>query len=184
MIREEQKKVGNLYITHYYFQGTDPWKNIMLLPKDEAFRVAKELADGYPDTTSFGRFADFDNYYPARKKADEYVRERFIKLGGKPILQHPYAFTLMECEYLRKWFSEGEKLVLTLDEIPDEQISFTIGDSCAQITNGMEPEVLTKEMLTKRIHDCGDSVESFFMQTLGKFAYVEVQLWYRPYNIE
>ena len=46
MIREEQKKVGNLYITHYYFQGTDPWKNIMLLPKDEAFRVAKELADG------------------------------------------------------------------------------------------------------------------------------------------
>ena len=157
----------NLYITHYYFHGTDPWKNIMLLPENEAFRVAKEMAAAHPDKTSFGRFADFDNYYPARKKADEYVRECFVDLGGKPVLQHPYAFTLMECEYLRKWFSEGEKLVLDLDEIPDDQISFTIGDSCAQITNGMEPKVLTKEMLTKRIHDCGDSVESFFKQSLG-----------------
>ena len=175
--------MGNLYITHYYFHGTDPWKNIMLLPEKEAFLVAKKLADAHPDTTSFGRFADFDNYYPARKKADEYVRECFIKLGGKPVLQHPYSFTLMECEYLRKWFSEGEKIVLNLDEIPDDQISFTIGDSCAQITNGIEPEVLTKEMLVKRIHDCGDSVETFLKQSLGKFAYVETQLWYRPHNI-
>ena len=29
-----------LYITHYYYPGTDPWKNIMLLPEDGAFRVA------------------------------------------------------------------------------------------------------------------------------------------------
>ena len=170
----------NLYITHYFYHGTDPWKNIMNLPEKEAFRIAAELAAMHPDTTSFGRFADFDNYYPARKKADEYVRECFVKLGGKPVLQHPYAFTLMECEYLRKWFSEGKKLVLDLDEIPDDQISFTIGDSCAQIINGMEPEVLTKEMLTKRIHDCGDSVEIFLKESLGKFAYVETQLWYRP----
>ena len=62
------------YITHYYYPGTDPWKNIMNLPEEEAFRLAGELADAHPDTTSFGRFADFDNYYPARKKADEFVR--------------------------------------------------------------------------------------------------------------
>jgi len=100
-----------LYITHYYYPGTDPWKNIMLLPEDEAFQVAGELAAVHPETTSFGRFADFRNYYPARKRADEYVRAKFIALGGKPILAHPYSFTLMECEYLRKWFSNGEKLV-------------------------------------------------------------------------
>ena len=51
-----------LYITHYYYPGTDPWKNIMLLPEDEAFRVAGELAATHPETTSFGRFADFGNY--------------------------------------------------------------------------------------------------------------------------
>ena len=111
------------------------------------------------------------------------MRNQFVALGGKPILAHPYSFTLMECEYLRKWFSNGEKLVLDLDSIPDDQVSFTIGDSCAQITNGTEPEVLTKEMLMKRIHDCGDSVNSFLEGSLGKFAYVEVQLWNRPASV-
>ncbi len=169
-----------LYITHYCYPGTDPWKNIMLLPEEEAFRVAGELAAAHPETTSFGRFADFKNYYPARKRADEYVRARFIALGGKPVLAHPYSFTLMECEYLRKWFSNGEKIVIDLEDIPDDQVCFTIGDSCAQIINGTEPEVLTKEMLLKRIHGCGDSVHSFLEEALGKYAYVEVQLWYEP----
>ncbi len=113
-------------------------------------------------------------------KADEYVRKAFIHLGGKPKLLHPYSFTLNECEYLRKWFSEGEKLVLNLSDIPEEQVSFTIGDSCAQITNGMKPEVLAKEMLMKKIAECGNSVEAFLETSLGKFAYIEVQLWYRP----
>ena len=169
-----------LYIVHYYYPGTDPWKNIMLLPEAEAFKTAEELAKNHPYTTSFGRFADFKNYYPARKKADAYVRKRFIEAGGKPVLFHPYSFTLMECEYLRQWFSNGEKLVFHLADIPDDQISFTIGDSCAQIANGAEPEVMTKKMLLERIHDCGDSVETFLNESLGRFAYVEVQLWYQP----
>ena len=171
-------------IIHYFYPGTDPWKNIMNLPEKEAFRIAEELTAAHPDTTSFGRFADFENYYPNRKKADAYVREAFILLGGKPELLHPYSFTLNECEYLHRWFSEGEKLVLNLSEIPEDQISVTIGDSCAQITNGMEPEVLTKEMLMKRIAACGNSVEAFLKASLGKFAYVEVQLWYRPPETE
>ena len=63
---EGQTEMEKLFLTHYYFPGTDPWKNIMLLPKEEAFRVAEELAAQHPDTASFGRFADFVNYYPAR----------------------------------------------------------------------------------------------------------------------
>ena len=33
-----------LYITHYYFKDTDPWKNIMNLPEEDAFKKAAELA--------------------------------------------------------------------------------------------------------------------------------------------
>lgn len=50
--------MDGLYIIHYYYPGTDPWKNIMDLPEKEAFRVAAELAAMHPDATSFGRFAD------------------------------------------------------------------------------------------------------------------------------
>jgi hypothetical protein len=149
----------------------------MLLPKEEAFRKAKELADLHPDTTSFGRFADFENYYPARKKADAFVRERFIGLGGKPKLEHPFSFTLMECEYLREWFNSSDKIIIDLKNIPDDQVSFTLGDSCALIVHGEEPIVLTKKMLLERIEACNGSTEAFFKESLGKCAYVEVQLW-------
>ncbi|MBQ6105395.1 MAG: hypothetical protein IJL03_05555 [Lachnospiraceae bacterium] len=166
-----------LYITHYYYPGTDPWKNIMHLSEEEAFRVAGELAASHPDTTSFYRFADFVNYYPQRKKADEYVRDAFIRLGGKPKLRNPYAFVLGDCEYLKKWFDTSDKLVLDISDIPDEQISFTIGDSCAIITQGLEPTALTKTMLFERIRVCGGSLQAFLEKELGKYAYVEVQLW-------
>lgn len=166
-----------LFITHYYFPGTDPWKNIMNLPEQEAFRVAAELASAHPDTTSFGRFEDFKNYYPNRKRADDHVREAFIQLGGKPKLEHPYSFVLMECEYLRKWFDSVDKLVYDLSDIPDDQISFTLGDSCAVLERGEKLTVLTKDMLLAGIKDCGGSVEEYLQKSLGKYAYVEVQLW-------
>lgn len=169
--------MNKLYITHYYYPGTDPWKNIMLLPEEEAFRVAEELAKAHPDTTSFGRFADFVNYYPARKRADEYVRSKFVQLGGKPKLLHPYSFTLLECEYLKEWFNSSDKILIDLDDIPDDQVSFTLGDSCALMLHGTEPVVLTKSLLFERIESYDGEVDAFLKESLGKYAYVEVQLW-------
>ena len=171
--------MDKLYITHYYYPGTDPWQNIMNLPEDEAFRVAKELAKEHPGATSFGRFADFENYYPNRKKADSYVREAFIKLGGKPKLLHPFSFVLTECEYLKNWFDTNEKIVYDLSEIPDDQVSFTLGDSCALIERATEPVVLTKAMLEEGIKAYGGSAKEYFKASLGQYAYVEVQLWDR-----
>lgn len=171
--------MDKLYITHYYYPGTDPWKNIMLLSEEEAFRKAEELANLHPNTTSFGRFADFKNYYPARKKADEFVRERFIELGGNPKLEHPFSFALMECEYLKEWFSSNDMITINLEDVPDNQVSFTLGDSCALMIHGNEPVVLTKKTLLERIAACNGSVEAFCREALGKYAYVEVQLWDR-----
>ena len=168
-----------LYITHYYYPGTDPWKNIMLLTEKEAFRKAVELANAHPDTTSFGRFADFENYYPARKKADAFVRGKFIELGGKPKLEHPYSFALMDCEYLREWFDSRDKIVINLEDVPDDQVSFTLGDSCALMIHGNEPVVLTKKLLVERIEEFNGSVDRFLKESLGKYAYVEVQVWDR-----
>ena len=169
-----------IQITHYFYPGPDPWKNIMNLPEKEAFRVAEELAAKHPDTTSFGRFADFVNYYPNRKRADEFVREAFVKLGGRPKLQHPYSFTLGECDYLQKWFDTEDKIVIDLSDISDDQVSFTLGDSCALLIHGVEPTVLTKAMLLEGINACGGSVEEYCKKSLGKYAYVEVQLWSMP----
>ena len=91
-------------------------------------------------------------------------------------MDHPYSFVLHECEYLKEWFSDGESFRIALDDIPDDVISFTIGDSCAQITHGKEPAVLTKQMLIDAVSRF-DSPEEYLKAVLGKFAYIEVQLW-------
>jgi len=171
--------MSSLYITHYYVQGTDPWKNIMLLSEEAAFRKAAELASAHQGMTSYGRFADFKNYYPLRKAADRLVREQFIRLGGKPQLEHPYGFVLGESDYLKKWFDEGESLRIPLDEIPDGLISFTLGDSCAKHSKNDSMEVLTKQMLIEKLHTFDDSPEKLVL-SIAPYGYVEAQLWYRP----
>ena len=165
-----------LYITHYYVRGTDPWQNIMLLPEKEAFRVAADLAAAYPGRTSFGRFADFEHYYPLRKAADELVREGFIRLGGKPRLAHPYSFVLGESDYLKGWFDGGESLRIPLEEIPEDRISFTLGDSCAKYTRQEPLEVFTKRMICEKIRASGGSLEEL-VRSIAPYGYVEAQLW-------
>lgn len=171
--------MNELYITHYYYPGTDPWKNIMLLPEKEAFRTAEALAEAHPETTSFYRFADFVNYYPGRKAADAYMYQAFLDLGGKPKLRHPYSFVLMESPYLEEWFSGGEKLQIRLSDVPAETVSFTVGDSCAQYQRGQKPEVLTKPVLEKMYSASGLSPCDFLKTVLQGYQYMEVQLWDR-----
>ena len=84
-----------------------------------------------------------------------------------------------ECEYLRDWFDSNEKIVLDLADIPDDQVSFTIGDSCALIGQGAEPAVWTKKMLLDEIEACNGSLDAFLKKSLGRWPYVEVQLWDR-----
>ena len=173
------EEMNSLYITHYYVKGTDPWKNIMLLPEEAAFQKAAELASAHKGMTSYGRFADFINYYPLRKAADKLLREQFICLGGKPQLEHPYSFVLGESDYLKTWFDEGDSLRIPLDEIPDELISFTPGDSCAILSRNDPLEVLTKQMFIERLHAFDDSPDSL-IRSIAPYGYVEAQLWYRP----
>ena len=111
------------------------------------------------------------------------MRQAFIRLGGEPRLSHPYSFVLKECDYLKEWFDSSDRIVLDLSEIPDDQVSFTLGDSCALMQHGLEPAVLTKRMLLDRISACGGSVDVFLEKSLGEHRYVEVQLWDLPDGI-
>ena len=128
--------MSSLYITHYYVQGTDPWKNIMLLSAEASFRKAVELSSAHKGMASYGRFTDFIKYYPLRKAADKLVREQFICLGGKPQLEHPCSFVPGESDYLKTWFDEGDSLRIPLDGI----FSF-VGKLMGQESEGCFPDM-------------------------------------------
>ncbi len=76
-------------------------------------------------------------------------------------------------------WDSSDKIVIDLDDIPDDQVSFTLVDSCALMIHGNEPVVLTKKLLLERIEAYNGSVDVFIKESLDKYAYVEVQLWDR-----
>ncbi len=168
---------NELVLTHYYYPGTVPLGNLLLLPKEEAFRTAKELADAHPNTQSFYRFADFENYYPRRMAADAYVREKFLAIGGKPVLSHPFSFVLFESGYLKDWFDAEHAVRIALDDIPEDQISFTLGDSCSRLERYGEVEVWDKARLLADIEAFPGDLSAYAAHIRETCHYIEAQVW-------
>lgn len=169
---------NGLYIVNYCHPNCRPFQNIMRLPKEQAFKKAKELAENNPEAQAFYRFADFENYYPRRLKADDIIHSSFVTLGGKPKEKHPLSFVLNGSEYLNKWFGYGTTVKLPLADIPSEQISFTYGDSSAMIEKTGKILLITKEMLLDEITHYHGTLDEYMSEIERKYCYIEVQLWF------
>lgn len=169
--------IDELYIVNYCHPNCILLKNIIRLPKEEAFLLANEMAAKNPDTTAFWRFADFKNYYPLRIRQDARLYELFISLGGKPKVEHPLSFVLQGSEYLDNWFDKGTITKILLKKIPSEYISFTYGDSGAALKRTGEMSVMTKKMLLESILNYEGTIDEYMRETAEKYYYIEVQLW-------
>ena len=169
--------LNGLHIVNYCHKNCVPLKNIMRLPKEEAFALAAEMARQNPGTTAFGRFADFHNYYPERLDIDARLYRRFIQLGGEPAEAHPLSFVLEGSEMLDGWFGHGTVTRLPLDAVPDRQISFTYGDSMTIAKKQGDFTMLTKAMLADAMAAFGGTAEAFVRKANKAYRYIEVQVW-------
>ena len=188
--------IEDLFIVHYCHPSCKPFQNICRLPKEEAFALAYKMADNNPGSSSFYRFAKGDNgfesYYSRRLMNDEYLYDKFISLGGKPIEKHPLSFVLHGSKWLHNWFSNGLVMKIKLNEIPFECISFTLGDS-GEITkkNGIMVQEIqhskvtmyNKEMLLDVIKTYNGTLDDFMKEVTDKYKYIEAQLWNDDYCI-
>ncbi|MBP3352993.1 MAG: hypothetical protein J6L65_11380 [Lachnospiraceae bacterium] len=167
-----------LILVNYCHPDCEPMMNIMRLPEAEAYAKARELAEKHPDTTAFYRFADFENYYPSRKKQDAFLYERFKELGGQPEEEHPLSFVVQGSDYLKEWFGGGIETRLALKDVEPCHISFTIGDSGYDFQQKKSVELLTVDDLYQRMAEYEDF--ETFLKSTGR-GYVEVQLWSDKY---
>lgn len=176
------KTFDELMLVNYCYPDCIPLRNIMRLPRKEAYALASVFAEAHPETTAFYRFADFDNYYVLRKRQDEYLYKKFIELGGLPEEVHPLSFVIEGSEYLCEWFGNGTESGLYLRDIQPCHISFTIGDSGAEYQKNGSVDLLTLQDLKSKLAEYGNDFESFRKAT-GKH-YVEAQLWSDRYITE
>ena len=169
--------VDDLDIVHYCHPRCTPLRNIMRLPRDEAFALARCMAELNRDTTAFYRFADFEHYYPRRLQTDALLRSRFIDLGGRPVEEHPLSFVLQGSDFLAGWFDHGHAIRIPLRSIPAESVSFTYGDSMSTLERSGQLTMLTKDMLLKAIAAHDGPLETFLTDLNARYHYMEVQLW-------
>jgi len=167
----------HLYLVNYSHPNCTPLKNIMRLPEEEAFALAARLAAENPDTTAFGRFADFHHYYPRRKETDKQLYEAFVALGGQPAETHPLSFVLEGSEYLDEWFGHGTVTKVPLACIRGEQISFTLGDSMSSLARDGHLTMLTLDMLRTNMTAHPQGAEGYLQDMRAAHHYIEVQLW-------
>jgi hypothetical protein len=170
-------RLEDLYIVNYCHPNCSPLKNIMRLPKEEAFALAGRLAAANRETTAFYRFADFANYYPRRLHADRWLYQAFRSLGGSPKTEHPLSFVLQGNDYLEQWFDRGKVTKIPLIGIPSESVSFTYGDSTAVLQRGAHLKIVNKEQLLESICEFDGTLEGFLDEITKRHHYIEVQLW-------
>jgi hypothetical protein len=170
-----------LIIVNYCHSGCSPLKNIMRLDQQAAFSLASELAAKNPETTAYFRFADFQNYYPLRMKADHILRNSFAALGGEPQTEHPLYFVLQGSDYLDSWFGNGPTTTLLLKNIPAQYISFTYGDSCSALQKNGHLSLMTKNNLLESIRSYVGTLISYMKSITEQHHYIEAQLWHDGY---
>lgn len=168
-----------LVLSHYYNKNIEPLKSISR-NKDNIEIVCELLRQ--QDGKSFNRFKNFEWYIQERTNTESWLFEAFKKIGGKPRVKAPIYFVLGNNSYLEECYGENVGIIqIPLEDIPKEDISFTLEDSMSIHVSGSDRAVFTIEMLLDYIDEQNMSLETYLEAMNRKHKYIEAQIWNDEY---
>jgi hypothetical protein len=188
MIKYKESYLMIKFLTHYYRDGTIPFKTLSALPETEAVKKMKKL---YDDNPIWGRFEDPEWYLLERKKTESWLRKQFISKGGLPKEDYPIYMVLGKCEKIEKNMEDQKlaKIQIPLADFKEEELSFTYIDSMFSYrlsrdksSEYYQPKYHGKVFILSEIYSIfkkrglpekgwwGDLPDDFF-------PYIEVQVW-------
>ena len=178
------------YITHYYSEGSEIFKNICSQSDD----VAEELLSALKESGQ--RTWVHPGYLEERRSVEAWLHSEFVKKGKQPHLKSPLYFVLGECD---DFFNEGgffsgsnpKKLELPLSLFDSDMISFTYPDSMPSLaiatdTTGrgddyrkpIHGKVFIDEEIVDVIEEYGMPGDRWKTEEYWRFdRFVEVQVW-------
>ena len=172
---------SDIWLVNYRHPKDEPLKSITQLPEKEAFSLAKKLFDESP-CRAHRRFGpDFAMYYPHRLKTEKWLYDSFTAIGGKPQTEHPFYFALHHCENLYVNFDCGLITRINLKDIDATDVSFTFGDSVAQMDSPNRKDPFLKDKLLEYISLHDNNVEKFLDGIKQPYVCIEAQLWTDKY---
>ena len=177
------------YLTHYYMPGTPPFRSLSALPEDEAIRIMESLYDEH--SLVMVRFKNPRQYLQDRKRSEQWVREAFIRKGGKPQDCYPHYMVLGESKWIVRATGNPDppKLCIPLSAFAEGDVSFTYPDSMISFWFGSEKPaeyfmadyhgvVFTRSEILTIVARKGmpeDAWESHLPDELA--PYIEAQVW-------
>jgi hypothetical protein len=177
------------YLTYYYKHGTEPFQSLSALPDKEVIKIMEELCD---DTLFGARFKDPIQYMRNRRQTEQWVREEFIKKGGRPRETYPIPMVLGASKWMVKQAPDlnvhGE-IRIPLSVFTEYDVSFTYPDSMISLWFGREKpkeyylpdyhgKVFTLSEILSIVGEKGLPEEDWETNLPSDLApYIEAQVW-------
>jgi hypothetical protein len=177
-----------MILTHYHHQDDPPFQNLSSLTHKEALSVIFSLRERFGAV--YDRFKNPENYLSQRKETERWVRQEFIKKGGKPITAYPHYFTLDRATWIETGYDgQSNSVQLPISTFQPEQVSFTYPDSMISywLQNQIEkifyrPEyhgqVFTLSEIYKIVDEFGIPDEQWRTEKERRYdLFIEAQVW-------
>lgn len=162
-------------ITHYYAKDCMPLKSVTALPP----QMQKVMGEKFSNNMNhaFKRFENIDYYLKRRHTTEKWLYKAFKSIGGIPKTHCPIYGVLGESNYLKSCFGNNSlSLEFDISNIPDSEISFTLGDSI-QLYFSTNIKVYTKSMILEWLVSNNLNLNSICQQLDKDHTYIEAQLW-------
>jgi hypothetical protein len=117
-----------MFLTHYYHQQDKPFQSLSALREAEALNIISRLSDR--DELVYRRFHQPEQYLKLRQETEAWVRESFIRKGGKPSSSYPQYFVINQSTWIEEGFNQQSHSVsIPLSAFNLDRVSFTFPDS-------------------------------------------------------
>jgi hypothetical protein len=118
----------SMILTHYHHQADRPFQSLSALTDAAALGVIAHLQQR--SGLVYRRFRDPVQYLSQRRSTEHWLREEFIRQGGRPASDYPHYFVVGRSTWIEAGFEGSYGIVeLPIVAFPAETVSFTYTDS-------------------------------------------------------
>ncbi|HKW95632.1 MAG TPA: hypothetical protein VJX92_27340 [Methylomirabilota bacterium] len=179
------------FVTHYHLADKQPFLNLSDLAEAELAAVMQDLEQRRALSGLKRVFGP--RYMRLRRLTEDRLHELFLQAGGLPKRKAPHYFVLGSSEWYRGLAPDTREVVLRLEDLPSEVMSFTYPDSFTAMAFGPQfgiplqarpyhKQVFRLEQLKDVVAQYGlpadateDGYEGYAYRPFEK--YIEVQVW-------